>query len=96
MDRDTAVRLEKLLEQAGQSITESIEVVRGHVTDDVFHRYCLAIGTILAGIQLDVLQPYVYSEFPDLVPQPTDAEKEFLDRMKPRFKEATDRARRGE
>ena len=71
-------------------------VVRGHVEDDVFHQYCLAIGTILASIELDVLRPFVYSAFPELAPQPTDTEKECLNRLAPRFKEAADRARRGE
>jgi hypothetical protein len=98
MDRDTAIKVHDLLQQGGKSLTDSIPVLRGQLTDDAFHQYCLAIGTIVASIQFDVLRPYVYEEHPDLAPKPPSVPEDLatIERLKGRFKAAADRARNDE
>jgi hypothetical protein len=97
MDRDTATKVHELLQQGSKSIRDSIPVMRGQLTEDAFHEYCVAIGTILASLQCDVLGPHIYEEHPDLAPKLTDPEDlATIERLKGRFKKAADRARKPE
>ena len=69
MDRETAIKIAKLVRQSGSELKESIDALRGRCDDDEFRRYCLAIGGLLAD-QSELLNSFVYSEHPDLAPAP--------------------------
>lgn len=98
MDRTIASEVQTLLARSSESLLKSIDKLRGQLTDDDFHRYCVSVGTVLTDIRLELLTPYIYAEHPDLAPPPPTekAAQDLIARLKPTFDEAAARARRDE
>jgi len=67
MERQAAARAMDALLDGGSKLAASIEHLRGGLPDEEFKRYCLAVGQILASIQLD-LMTVITREHPELDP----------------------------
>ena len=94
MDRETATKIRDAVQEGADRIRSSVVEIRGHLSDQDFKNYCKVVGVILADVQLELLRPYVYSKFPELEPKPSnDAEREFIESLRPRFVDAAKRAR---
>jgi hypothetical protein len=99
MDKQIAIEVHGLLDDARQSLEKSVGVVRAQLSKDEFHKYCVVVGTVLADLQLELLAPFIYAEHPDLEPPPPKHDptyQELMTRLGPRFKEAAARARRND
>jgi len=95
MDRETATKIRDMVQDASDRIRSSVETMRGTVPDDAFENYCKVVGVILTDIQLELLRPHVYIEFPELEPKlPEGPERHFIESLKPKFREAAEKARR--
>ncbi len=55
------------LVQAAGRIAETVESLRGNVSDDEFKQYTKVIGETLGAIYLDLIRP-ICREYPDLDP----------------------------
>ncbi len=67
-NKDTAAEVEKSMRQCSRLLDESIRLVMETCPEDEFKAYRLKIGTIMASLYLDVMQP-IHLRYPDLEPE---------------------------
>jgi hypothetical protein len=67
MDKAVAKGVMDALLEAGSTVANTIEDLRGEMADDEFKRYVRAVGEVLGTIQLDLMAAII-REHPDLDP----------------------------
>jgi hypothetical protein len=67
MDKDTAVKVTKHIEAMIDEANEMLYLVNNSCPQDVRQRFQQVLGTAVAEIDLELLEP-IYKEFPDLRP----------------------------
>ena len=94
MDRETAAKIRDVVQEGADRIRSSVDGMRGQLSGEDFKKYCKVVGAILGDVQLELLRPYVYSQFPDLAPKTPDGpDSDFIQSLEPKFKQAAERTR---
>lgn len=68
MDNQIAVEIVALMRECSDKLNVSVQRVKDTCSEEEFLEYRKAIGTIMAGMYLDVMVP-IFKEHPELEPE---------------------------
>ncbi len=67
-DKNTAILISELMLKFGKELDESVAVVQSHCDEDEFKAYRDAVGFIMGGMLIKIMNP-LYEKHPEIKPK---------------------------